>query len=57
MPKFTVTIEEMVRHTIEIEGTDQEAAGENALEALRRDGLRSFSTEVTEREVVACHQA
>ncbi|WP_325085975.1 hypothetical protein [Burkholderia contaminans] len=57
MPKFTVTIEEMVRHTIEIEGTDKEAAGENALEALRRDGLGSFSTEVAEREVVACQQA
>ncbi|MCW3587372.1 hypothetical protein [Burkholderia cenocepacia] len=57
MPKFTVTIEEMVRHTIEIEGADKEAAGENALEALRSDGLGSFNTEVTEREVVACQPA
>lgn len=57
MPKFTVIIEEMVRYTIEVEGADKEAAGENALETLRSDGLGAFSTEVTEREVVACQPA
>ncbi|WP_157657480.1 hypothetical protein [Burkholderia ubonensis] len=56
MPKFHVTIEETVRHTIKIEGDDEDAAGDNALEALRRDGLASFSTEVAEREVVASHE-
>lgn len=54
MPKFTVTIEETVRHTIQIEADHEEAAGERSLETLCSNGLESFITEVTAREVVLC---
>ena len=51
MPKFVVTIEEVVRHTIEMEADDEAQAGADAINTLVQAGEEAFNTEVCERGV------
>ncbi|KVM41697.1 hypothetical protein WK30_10380 [Burkholderia vietnamiensis] len=54
MPRFTVTVEEVVRHTITVEAEDESEAGRNAVESLIENGPEAFNSEVADRGVFVC---
>lgn len=51
MPKYLVSVEEVVRHTVPVEADSEEEAGEIAIEALIDDGSDAYFMGVEDRRV------
>jgi hypothetical protein len=51
MKKFTVTIEEVLRHTLTVEADSEEEASEIAMETLLQQGEDAFNSSVEDRSV------
>jgi hypothetical protein len=51
VPKYLVSVEEVVRHTVEVTADDEGDAGEVAIQALIDDGSNAYFMSIEDRRV------